>query len=127
VNLCITCLGELMPTTDIAEMNHLAARLKQRIPEGDHQEYIMRSLKCGLAAAFVLAISVAALGYGDEGHTMVGAIADARLANDNDPAAAATRTRIHDLIGSMSLADAAILPDKIKDWISSMRTPRQAH
>jgi hypothetical protein len=48
--------------------------------------------------------------YGPEGHHLVGAIADHRLANK--PVAA----KIADLLDGLTLAEAALLPDKIKDW-----------
>jgi len=52
----------------------------------------------------------AAFAFGPAGHQMVGAIADARLAGK--PAAGKLST----MLGGVTLAQAALLPDKIKDW-----------
>ncbi len=48
--------------------------------------------------------------YGPRGHKMVGAIADNRLAGQS------AANKVHQLLGGMTLADAAQLPDDIKDW-----------
>jgi len=53
-----------------------------------------------------------AFSYGPAGHHMVGAIADRRLAKSNGTAAA----KVNFLLDGLSLADAALLPDEIKDW-----------
>jgi S1/P1 Nuclease len=51
-----------------------------------------------------------AVAYGPRGHSMVGAIADQRLAGK--PVA----TKIGDLLDGLTLAEAALLPDSIKAW-----------
>lgn len=51
-----------------------------------------------------------AYSYGPPGHEMVGAIADVRLAGTP------TALKISKMLGGVSLQQAAILPDKIKDW-----------
>jgi hypothetical protein len=48
--------------------------------------------------------------YGPKGHAMVGAIADQRLAGK--PVA----SKLADLLDGLTLAEAALLPDSIKDW-----------
>ncbi len=69
--------------------------------------------KRGLALAVVLAFLPApGFAYGPRGHTMVGAIADQRLAGR--PVA----IKIGHLLDGLSLARAARLPDDIKDWDS---------
>jgi hypothetical protein len=55
-----------------------------------------------------------AFSYGPAGHQMVGAIADRVLAKANGPAAA----KVNLLLDGLSLAEAALLPDEIKDWDS---------
>jgi hypothetical protein len=49
-------------------------------------------------------------GYGPPGHAMVGAIADQRLAGK------AVAAKIGNLIDGLTLAEAALLADSIKDW-----------
>ena len=51
-----------------------------------------------------------AFGYGTDGHEIVGAIADARLAGTP------TAARISQLLDGLTLAQAATIPDKIKSW-----------
>jgi S1/P1 nuclease len=60
-----------------------------------------------------------AFSYGPAGHHMVGAIADHRLAKSNGTAAA----KVNSLLDGLSLADAALLPDEIKDWDPAGPTP----
>ncbi|MBI3416384.1 MAG: S1/P1 nuclease [Verrucomicrobia bacterium] len=48
--------------------------------------------------------------YGPAGHSMVGAIADEKLAGTP------TGRKVSRLLGGVSLADAALLPDRIKGW-----------
>jgi len=65
------------------------------------------------ATSFALLVGVFwshASAYGPKGHALVGAIADQRLAGSS------VSTRIGDLLDGMTLAEAALLPDKIKDW-----------
>jgi hypothetical protein len=50
--------------------------------------------------------------YGPTGHSMVGAIADRRLAKTNASIAA----KVSQILDGLSLADAALLPDEIKGW-----------
>jgi hypothetical protein len=50
--------------------------------------------------------------YGPQGHSMVGAIADRRLANAN----ASVSVKVRQILDGLSLADAALLPDEIKGW-----------
>lgn len=71
-------------------------------------------MKMKLTSAIVVICLLAsnALSYGPAGHHMVGAIADRRLAKLNSTAA----TRVNFLLDGLSLADAALLPDEIKDW-----------
>lgn len=56
----------------------------------------------------------AALGYGKNGHQIVGAIADQRLAQDD-----AKGKPIYDLIDGMTLERAATIPDELKSFDSS--------
>lgn len=66
---------------------------------------------CGAASFLVLLLPVSlASAYGPEGHGLVGAIADHRLAGK--PAAAS----MHALLDGLTLAEAALLPDEIKTW-----------
>src|ERR1043166_6097366 len=60
-----------------------------------------------------------AFSYGPAGHHMVGAIADRRLAKLNSNVAA----KVNSLLDGLSLADAALLPDEIKDWDPNGPTP----
>ena len=69
----------------------------------------MKRLIAGLCLISLL--SVNGFAYGDRGHQLVGAIADARLAR-NQAAAKALRK----LLPNLTLEDAAILPDKIRDF-----------
>jgi len=71
-------------------------------------------MKFKLTCAFVMfgLLSAGAQGYGPQGHWMVGAVADERL-RQADPASAA---KIAALLDGLSLAEAALLPDEIKDW-----------
>lgn len=48
--------------------------------------------------------------YGPQGHTVVGAIADKRLEGK------AVAGKINDLLDGLTLAEASLLADKIKDW-----------
>ncbi len=50
--------------------------------------------------------------YGPQGHSLVGAIADRRLAKANQTVAA----KVSKTLGGLSLSDAALLPDEIKTW-----------
>jgi hypothetical protein len=59
----------------------------------------------------VLFVAGGALGYGPRGHSMVGAIADRRLAK-NKPVA----NQVKQLLDGMTLERAATLPDEIKSW-----------
>ena len=64
-----------------------------------------------LIAIAILAISVQhAHGYGQDGHHIVGAIADERLANTP------TGKKIAQLLDGMTLREAAQVPDTIKGW-----------
>lgn len=72
---------------------------------------------CMIVAVGLLAAN--ALSYGPPGHSMVGAIADRRLAKSN----ATISTKVHDIIDHLTLADAALLPDEIKDWDRGGPTP----
>jgi hypothetical protein len=58
----------------------------------------------------VLFVAGSALGYGPRGHSMVGAIADRRLAKTNKPVA----NKVKQLLDGMTLERAATLPDEIK-------------
>src|ERR1043166_918406 len=60
-----------------------------------------------------------AFSYGPAGHHMVGAIADGRLGKLNSNVAA----KVNSLLDGLSLADAALLPDEIKDWDPNGPTP----
>jgi hypothetical protein len=66
--------------------------------------------KCVSIIAIVNLLVCRAYSYGPEGHSMVGAIADEKLAVK--PAG----KKVTRLLGGVSLAEAALLPDKIKDW-----------
>jgi hypothetical protein len=69
-------------------------------------------MRKGVASLVLLAglLVCQAQAYGPEGHATVGAIADLRLAGK--PVA----TKIGNLLDGLTLAEAALLPDKIKDW-----------
>src|SRR5438045_8825874 len=67
-----------------------------------------RSLSAAIFFTIGFAIRVQA--YGPDGHEIVGAIADERLANT--PTAAKIRT----LLDGMTLEKAAVIPDEIKGW-----------
>lgn len=53
-----------------------------------------------------------AYGYGPRGHHLVGAIADRRLAKENQAVAA----KVRQLLDGLTLEQAATLPDEIKSW-----------
>jgi hypothetical protein len=69
-------------------------------------------IRRGVASLLFLGSLLAApsFAYGPKGHGLVGAIADQRLAGK--PIA----SKIADLLDGLTLAEAALLPDKIKDW-----------
>ena len=77
----------------------------------------MKRLLVLLLTVSLFAINVAA--YGERGHRMVGAIADARLAK-NKP----VRDEIRKLLDGLTLAQVASLPDSIKDWDACGKTPK---
>src|SRR5215510_11124814 len=81
------------------------ALFRHKYQEG---ELTMKRMIAGLCLISLL--SVNGFAYGDRGHQLVGAIADARLAR-NQAAAKALRK----LLPNLTLEDAAILPDKIRD------------
>lgn len=58
----------------------------------------------------VAGLTARAFGYGAEGHSWIGAIADVKL--KNAPAAA----KISAILDGLSLAQAAALPDQIRNW-----------
>lgn len=64
----------------------------------------------GIASVMLLAIVPGARAYGPDGHRLVGAIADARLAAE--PAGA----RVRELLDGLTLEQASVLPDNIKAW-----------
>jgi hypothetical protein len=69
-------------------------------------------MKRTFVALFLISlVSVNGSAYGDRGHQLVGAIADRRLAQD--PAAA---QKVRQLLNGLTLEQAAILPDKIRDF-----------
>jgi hypothetical protein len=59
---------------------------------------------------FVTLLAARAQAYGPEGHQMVGAIADNRLASKQ------VAVKLSHLLDGLTLAEAALLPDKIKEW-----------
>jgi hypothetical protein len=67
----------------------------------------------------VLFCAGSALGYGPHGHSLVGAIADRRLARTNKP----VRDQVKLILDGMTLERAATLPDEIKSWDACGRTP----
>src|SRR5437773_1735523 len=67
-------------------------------------------MKTAFTLAVVSCFAASAYSYGPAGHQMVGAIADERLAE------APTAAKIAKILGGVSLAQAALLPDKIKNW-----------
>lgn len=64
-----------------------------------------------LALFLISLVSVNGLAYGDRGHRLVGAIADTRLAQDP-----ATQQKVRQLLGGLTLEQAAILPDTIRSF-----------
>jgi hypothetical protein len=70
----------------------------------------MKKLSVVLLA--VLLSAGGAHAYGPRGHTLVGAVADRRLAKKSP----ATAARVAQLLDGLTLAGAANLPDNIKDW-----------
>ncbi|MFL6214611.1 MAG: S1/P1 nuclease [Blastocatellia bacterium] len=66
----------------------------------------------------VLFCAGSVLGYGPRGHSLVGAIADRRLAK-NKPVA----NQVKQLLDGMTLERAATLPDEIKSWDGCNRKP----
>src|SRR5262249_51528660 len=67
-------------------------------------------LRSGVVSlAFLAGLLCRAEAYGPQGHGLVGAIADQRLAGK-------AATKIADLLDGLSLAEAALLADNIKDW-----------
>lgn len=54
-----------------------------------------------------------ALGYGPEGHHLVGAIADVKIAGNKSLA-----EKVNKLLDGLTLEQVAVLPDDIKDWDS---------
>jgi hypothetical protein len=69
----------------------------------------MKRMIVGLCLISLL--SVNGLAYGDRGHQLVGAIADKRLAQDQ-----AAAQKVRQLLHGLTLEQAAILPDKIRDF-----------
>ncbi len=63
---------------------------------------------CRLFCVFTAGIALSALGWGDEGHQAVGAMADQLLAGT------AAGARVHALLGDETLATAALWADQIK-------------
>ncbi len=72
----------------------------------------MKSASCRAVcvALFTLQFSIAAQAYSPLGHEIVGAIADERLANTP------TATKIHALLGPLTLEKAAGIADVIRGW-----------
>ena len=69
-------------------------------------------MKRTLVALFLISlVSVNGFAYGNRGHQLVGAIADKRLAKDQ-----ATQQKVRQLLGGLTLEQAATLPDKIRDF-----------
>ena len=60
--------------------------------------------------------------YGPRGHSLVGAIADKRLAKTNK----AVKNKIRDLLDGLTLQQAATLPDSIKGWDDCHGSPSSA-
>jgi len=67
------------------------------------------TLRTILTAALLPAVAITASAFGPEGHEFVGAIADEKLDGTLEQ-------KIDTLLDGISLADAALLPDKIKTW-----------
>lgn len=69
-------------------------------------------MKRTLVALFLISlVSVNGFAYGDRGHRLVGAIADRRLAQDP-----ATQQKVRQLLGGLTLEQAAVLPDTIRSF-----------
>jgi hypothetical protein len=84
----------------------------------------MKSALCRAAclAFFSLQFSIAAQAYSPLGHEIVGAIADERLANTP------TATKIHALLGRLTLEKAAVIADDIRGWDKKgVDDPRSFH
>src|SRR6266545_723263 len=62
------------------------------------------------AITLILGVTGPVQAFGPKGHSMVGAIADQRLAGKP------VSTKVSDLLDGLTLAEAALLPDNIKDW-----------
>src|SRR5262245_61420429 len=72
--------------------------------------------------SLTLQFSVAAQANSPLGHEIVGAIADARLANTP------TATRVHMLLGGLTLEKAAVIADQIRAWDKKgVDAPRSFH
>ncbi|MEP6698107.1 MAG: S1/P1 nuclease [Verrucomicrobiota bacterium] len=69
---------------------------------------MVKTLLCSLLVCLVTAASV--FGYGPDGHHIVGAIADERLANTP------TGQKVAQILDGMTLREAAQVPDTIKGW-----------
>jgi len=69
----------------------------------------------------VCLLPVSGYSYGPHGHQLVGAIADKRLAKNK-----AVTTKIKQLLDSLTLEQAATLPDAIKSWDSCHQPPSNA-
>ena len=59
---------------------------------------------------FELALACSTQAYGPDGHKIIGAIADQRLAK------MATGARVSELLDGYTLQEASIIPDTIKQW-----------
>lgn len=68
------------------------------------------ALTMTVTATMALWATPRAVAYGPEGHTIIGAVADARLAGT--PAG----TRVHDLLDGLSLAEVANIADSLRGW-----------
>lgn len=69
-------------------------------------------MKRTFVALFLISlVSVNGFAYGDRGHRLVGAIADQRLAQND-----AVAKKLQKLLPNLTLEEAAILPDTIKDF-----------
>jgi hypothetical protein len=68
----------------------------------------MKTLRHGLLLLLVCAAAPAALGWGDEGHRAIGAMADHLLAGT------AAARHVHDLLGDESLSTASVWADAVK-------------
>jgi len=66
-----------------------------------------------LPLVFIAVFSATAFGYGPRGHSLVGAIADLRIASTANQA---TKDKLHQLLDGMTLQQAATLADSIKTW-----------